>query len=418
MAQQRQSLMLFAKCVMSWAWIYRIGFVHWEVTAHLWDRVPFLIAHHCIAHRLALACGQSADEIVYLKRFKTILDQLYRFYSNSSVRTAGLRAIQEVIDDPQLKLTQAKDVRWLSHERAVSHLRQCLKSVILSLERESTEHNNAEAAGLLSFIRNYNFIASLHMFSDLLPHLAGLSRAFQQKDVSFTVVKPLVSGTQVTPGEHFQSLSAVFFELEDYGVKSPTDSQMETFKRDVYSKYLHTLLEHISQRFPDIKLLEGFSIFDASSIPRELGLQACHGQSDLVVLTDHFGPHGVILPDQAKEELKVCNSVIAANPELKNLSPREIMTKIVRTAEHKAMFPNLSKLASVGLLMPMSTVDCERGFSALSRIKTNSRNRLSSKILNDLLTITVEGPSIDDFPYGEACNKWATSRNRRINVTV
>ena len=98
------------------------------------DRVPFLIAHHCIAHRLALACGQSADEIAYLKCFKTILDQLYRFYSNSSVRTAGLRAIQEVIDDPQLKLTQAKDVRWLSHERAVSHLRQCLKSVILSLE--------------------------------------------------------------------------------------------------------------------------------------------------------------------------------------------------------------------------------------------------------------------------------------------
>ena len=27
------------------------------------DKVPFLAAHHCIAHRLALACGQSADEI-------------------------------------------------------------------------------------------------------------------------------------------------------------------------------------------------------------------------------------------------------------------------------------------------------------------------------------------------------------------
>lgn len=98
------------------------------------DRVPFLAAHHCIAHRLALACGQSADEI-YFKRFKGVLDQLNRFYSNSAVRTAGLRAIQEVLDDLHLKLTQAKDVRWLSHERAVSHLRQCFMSVILSLER-------------------------------------------------------------------------------------------------------------------------------------------------------------------------------------------------------------------------------------------------------------------------------------------
>jgi hypothetical protein len=209
-----------------------------------------LVAHHCIAHRLALACGQSANEITYLKRFKSVLDQLYRFYSNSPVRTAGLRAIQEVIDDPMLKLTQAKDVRWLSHERAVSHLRQCLKSVILSLEQESSERNNAEAAGLLSFIRTYNFIASLYLFSDVLPHIAGLSRAFQRKDVNFTVVKPLVRGTKaaidallVTPGEHFQSLPSVLADLDDCGVHCPTDAQVDQFKTNVHDKYSLTLSE-------------------------------------------------------------------------------------------------------------------------------------------------------------------------------
>ena len=91
-------------------------------------RVPFLVAHHCIAHHLALACGQLANEISYHQRFKSVLDQIYHFYSNSAVRTAGLRSIQEVLDDPQLKLTQAKDVRWLSHERAVSHLCKCSSS--------------------------------------------------------------------------------------------------------------------------------------------------------------------------------------------------------------------------------------------------------------------------------------------------
>ena len=30
------------------------------------DRVPFLVSHRCITHHLALACGQSADEITYL----------------------------------------------------------------------------------------------------------------------------------------------------------------------------------------------------------------------------------------------------------------------------------------------------------------------------------------------------------------
>ena len=316
------------------------------VSKRLKDKVPFLAAHHCIAHRLVLACGQSADEISYLKRFKSVLDQLYRFYSNSAVRTAGLRAIQEVLNDPQLKLTQAKDARWLSHERAVSNLRQCFTSVLLSLDKEGTERNCAEAAGLLTFVRSYNLIASLYMFSDILPPLASLSRAFQRKDVNFTVIKPLLNGTQAainallaTPGENFQRLPFVVAELEDYGVKTPSDSQVAGFKKNVYEKYLQTLPEHITNRFPDVDLLEAFSLFDASTIPEELELHGSHGQSELKVLSDHYGPHNVIHDEDAKSELKVFNSVVAANRELKQLPSRELMTKVLSTAEHKVMFP-------------------------------------------------------------------------------
>ena len=57
------------------------------VSKRLKDKVPFLAAHHSIAHRLALACGESADEISYLKQFKRVLGQLYHFYSNFAVHT-------------------------------------------------------------------------------------------------------------------------------------------------------------------------------------------------------------------------------------------------------------------------------------------------------------------------------------------
>ena len=264
------------------------------------DCVPFLVSHHCIAHRLALACGQSADEVTYLKRFKSVLDQLYRFYSYSAVRAAGLRSIQEVLDDPHLKITQAKDVRWLSHDKAVSHLRQCFKSVILSLEKEGTERHNAEAAGLLSFIRSYKFIASL----DILPPLASLSRAFQRKDVNFTVVKPLVSGTQAAisallafPDEHFKSLPSVLAELQKYGVTTPSDREVEFFKINIYDKYLHTLSEHLARRFPDVHILEAFSIFDPSTVDEGLETHGHRGQSELEVLTSHYGPHKIIYAD-------------------------------------------------------------------------------------------------------------------------
>lgn len=73
------------------------------VSKLLKDSVPYLISNHCVAHRLALACGQAANEIPYLKKFKSILDQLYRFYQNSAVRMASLKSIQEVVNDPQHK---------------------------------------------------------------------------------------------------------------------------------------------------------------------------------------------------------------------------------------------------------------------------------------------------------------------------
>ena len=59
---------------------------------------------------------------------------------------------------------------------------------------------------------------------------------------------------------------------------------MERFKQVVYDKYLQILSVHITRRFPDVELLEAFSVFDASAIPDELELQGSHGKNALKLL--------------------------------------------------------------------------------------------------------------------------------------
>ncbi len=395
------------------------------VSKILRDKVPFLVSNHCIAHRLALACGQAANEIPYLKKFKDVLDQLYRFYKKSPVRTAGLKEIQEVLHDDRVNLVQATDVRWLLHDKAVSHLRKSFPSVLVSLEREAQERSSAEAAGLASFLKKYEFIAALYMFSDILPPLACLSRAFKKQNIDFTMVKPLVQGTKETidklllnAGDYFQSLPAALNDLQQYGIQQPRGNMAENFKKNVYNKYLGILNDHISARFPDVSLLEGFEIFNPSKVPRDLSLQARHGVDKLEVLLAHYGAHNVVDPDSARQELKIFNSVVASNLELKKMSTHELMGHLLKVSELKLMFPNLYKLAAIGLLLPMSSVDCERGFSTLSRVKTDLRSRLSNKNLNHLLMISIEGPCPSDFPYDTACDKWAAMRSRRINVEL
>ena len=64
--------------------------------------------------------------------------------------------------------------------------------------------------------------------------------------------------------------------------------------------------------------------------------------------------------------------------------------------------PNMFKILSIGLLLPTSTADCERGFSTLKRIKTEQMSTLSNPVLNSLLAITMQGPPPSEFDYHQA----------------
>ena len=64
---------------------------------------------------------------------------MFIFYQNSAVRMANL---QELLNDPQIKCKQAKDVHWLSHDNAIKALIRSLNSVLVSLDREASEKVN------------------------------------------------------------------------------------------------------------------------------------------------------------------------------------------------------------------------------------------------------------------------------------
>ena len=52
----------------------------------------------------------------------------------------------------------------------------------------------------------------------------------------------------------------------------------------------------------------------------------------------------------------------------------------------------------------------------MARVKTESRNRLSEKVLNWLMMIKVEGPPISEFNFTKVVEKWANMKTRRISI--
>ena len=76
---------------------------------------PSLISIHCVNQRLTLAGTHAADNIPYLQHFKSNLHNLFSSYQNSPVR----------LDDPKIKLKEAKDVRRYCHNKFASNHTLC-----------------------------------------------------------------------------------------------------------------------------------------------------------------------------------------------------------------------------------------------------------------------------------------------------
>lgn len=96
---------------------------------------------------------------------------------------------------------------------------------------------------------------------------------------------------------------------------------------------------------------------------------------------------------------------------------QEQLVKLLLTEDTMAeLYPSMRLLASVLMVIPVSTADSEGAFSTLKRVKARLRSRMTNKTLNALLTISIDGPSVSDFDFDRAVSAWGAMRNRRISV--
>ncbi len=77
---------------------------------------------------------------------------------------------------------------------------------------------------------------------------------------------------------------------------------------------------------------------------------------------------------------------------------QSILKTLASESAVSAMYPCLSKLACIALILNISTAECERSFSAMKRVKTELRNRLITTLYH-LLRISISGPELKDYDF-------------------
>ena len=327
-----------------------------------------------------------------------------------------------VLNDPVLRLKQAKYVRWLSHHAAVEALRRSLVSVLTNLDREASERSEPTASGLLNFLKKYFFIAALSLFADVLPFLSKLSRTLQSSSLDFSILQPVVDSCisnivkqANSPGKHFIELDEVIATLNEAGHSvSVLGNIKEQFDEQVRKLYLCKLAENMKERFQSIDIISAFSIFNPSELPSTESELAHYGESELNTLLSHYlnGPLELNC-DNALLEWKEFSVFFSASNRMQSI--KEVSEFCLCSSERRQLFPIMAELIARGLILPIATADCECGFSALNRIKTCPHNRLKTRTLEELMFISIEGPTLEQFDFAAAADKWGKLKNRRIH---
>ncbi|KAJ8006709.1 hypothetical protein DPEC_G00110030 [Dallia pectoralis] len=151
------------------------------------------------------------------------------------------------------------------------------------------------------------------------------------------------------------------------------------------------------------KAVKCFNIFNYDSWPEDQEELVDHGADDLAFLLDHFSSvltRNGVNTELAKGEFVDLKLLISRMFKEKTyLNLWELMlTKEPYCSEYK----NILHLVHILLVLPVSSAVCERGFSSQKRMKSDTRASLHTDTVDDLIRISVEGPSLEDFDARES----------------
>ena len=86
-------------------------------------------------------------------------------------------------------------------------------------------------------------------------------------------------------------------------------------------------------------------------------------------------------------------------------------SKTLATQIAMGSYPKFCHFAQHFLLLPTNTASCERGFSKMKLIKTDTRNRLQTRQLNNLMMVSLSANKREEI-IPKAVALWEESKRR------
>lgn len=402
---------------------------------------PFVIQTHCVAHRLNLAITDSIKEIDQLKKFQEKFSNLYNYMSGSANRVYKFKKMQSLLDEPELTIKEPYSIRWLGLRNAVEAVYESYGALLATLSEMAS--SNSTAKGLYKYFSTYKTALLLGLMIDVHSELAILSCQLQEQNIIFSAIAPKIDSVvgklelmktcdAEGLGDMKRSITIkegkAFYkgdELQNYS--NDVDTQFEKVK----TEYLNNLIKNIKKRIRkhDNEILKCLSDIFQPQIA--LNMSKDELNQTLEILGEEYGSkktinivHGDMISGYTEnittveplitrcdlsKEWKSLHGMIKGS--YKGYSLNKLCQALI--IHHYKLLPNLAKLAKIAVCIEVTSVECERSFSAQNRIKTKFRSSLKDNALVSLLVANMLGPDCKTYDPKPATHLWLKVKSRR-----
>ena len=380
---------------------------------------PHLIINHCCAHRLSLALEDSEHD-EFLLEMDHAIKKLYKYFSKSSKKVMCLKKWASLKKLKFHKILKFFDVRWLSKMNCIRNIRISYEIILDTLKEFMSLEDKKEKETskiLYNYWSKYETVFITFVLSDILESISKVFNYFQRRNLycyqirdelkSFKKMLILQYLTNETlNGTFYKELKLIENDPTKFLVKNkikPSPSiEMKCTK--FIKNFCNALLNNLNIRFPHEELFEAFRIFDVEFISKLKEKDISNfGIDDLILIENFFNEPKLndegeyiryfIDFNEVKDQFLRYKLIINNNFQHSGTIDTQLVWKIL-FSEYGLDLKEILKLAKIFLVIPISSVECERGFSKKNQIKTKTRNRLKTITIDSIMRVGLNEESM------------------------
>lgn len=408
------------------------------VATRLRNEQPAAVPVHCFAHCLNLCLQDASRKLVYVRDALDTVREISNLIRYSPKRLHLFSTKLQCSEGDGVSLKPLCPTRWTARTGAIDAI---LKDYDLLLETLEEIHQSThdeygmKAGGLQQCLEKFNTFFCLRLCHLLFSTSEQLSLTLQKREISLqdacTAVEAAKSFYQRIRSEsNFNRLYDESIDLaSNHSINQPilpryrrrpsryeSGSEQHNYEmpkdyhRHQYFEACDLLYAELNDRFQN-QLCSPIIAIERTLIKAANGeefqsyieqLMKSYYKDD-VKLSD-LRRHLLVLPDVVKKQL----------PQVKKVTSISTICEAMESQSFKELLPTVHQLLRLYLTLPITSATSERAFSALRRLLTFTRSKMTEKTLNNCFMLHVHKELTDELDLVKIAKEFISISDERI----